>query len=65
MELDAVAMAGLAAYVFMQIDTGIPLYTTCATADEILRANENLRARGLNHRYVPADGSFTIPSLHR
>lgn len=58
-----VPMAGFAAYQLMQIDTGIPLYTTCATQHEILLANANLRNRGLASRFVLA-GTFSAPSLH-
>ncbi len=57
------SMAGLAAYELMQVETGIPLYTTCATEQEILKANTNLRNRGLSFRYVLA-GTFHMPSLH-
>ena len=58
-----ISMAGLAAYEFVQVDTGIPLYTTFATATEILKANDNLRSRGFTSRFFPA-GSFSSPSLH-
>lgn len=58
-----ISMAGFAAYQLMQVETGIPLYTTCATEQEILRANANLRDRGLTARFVPA-GTFHMPSLH-
>lgn len=57
------AMAGFAAYEFVQIDTGMPLYTTHATQAEILKANANLRNSGCNNRFVLA-GTFTSPSLH-
>lgn len=57
------AMDGFAAYQLMQIDTGVPLYTTHATQHEILEANANLRNRGLPNRFVPA-GTFHAPSLH-
>lgn len=57
------AMDGFAAYQLMQIDTGVPLYTTHATQQEILEANANLRNRGLPNRFVPA-GTFHAPSLH-
>jgi hypothetical protein len=57
------AMAGFAAYEFMQIDTGVALYTTFATQAEILKANANLRNRGCSNRFVPA-GTFSTPSLH-
>ncbi len=57
------SMAGFAAYELMQIDTGIALYTTFATATEILKANANLRQRGIPSRFIPA-GAYTMPSLH-
>jgi hypothetical protein len=57
------SMAAFAAYELMHIDTGIALYTTVATAAEILRAKANLRRYGVASRYVPA-GSFSAPSLH-
>ena len=57
------AMAGLAAYQLVQVDTGIPLYRTIATEAEILTANHNLRHRGVPSRFVP-DGTFHCPSLH-
>ena len=57
------AMAGFAAYEFMQIDTGVPLYTTFATQSEILKANANLRNSGCSNRFVLA-GTFSTPSLH-
>lgn len=56
-------MAGFAAFEFIQIDTGVALYTTFATQAEILKANANLRNRGCSNRYVPA-GTFSTPSLH-
>lgn len=56
-------MDGFAAYELMHVETGVALYQTCATAQEILRANANLRNRGLVHRFVRA-GSFTAPALH-
>lgn len=58
-----ISMAGLAAYELMQVETGVSLYTTCATEQEILKANTNLRNRGLSIRFVPA-GTFHMPSLH-
>ena len=58
-----IAMAGFAVYQLMQIDTGIPLYSTCATEDEILEANANLRNRGVSSRFV-LSGTFSAPSLH-
>lgn len=58
-----ISMAGFAAYQLIQIDTGMALYRTIATRDEILEANHNLRARGIASRFVPA-GSFYCPNLH-
>lgn len=58
-----ISMAGLSAYEFIQVDTGIALYTTFATATEILKANDNLRSHGFSNRFFPA-GSFSTPSLH-
>jgi hypothetical protein len=57
------AMAGFAAYEFMQIETGVALYSTFATQAEILKANANLRRRGCSSRFVPA-GTFSTSSLH-
>lgn len=58
-----VSMGGFAAYELMQIETGIALYTTYATTQEILKANTNLRDRGFSFRFVPA-GTFSTPNLH-
>jgi hypothetical protein len=58
-----ISMAGFAAFELMHIETGVPLYTTHATPQEILQANANLRNRGLPNRFVPA-GTFHAPSLH-
>lgn len=57
------SMGGFAAYELMHIETGVPLYRTCATEHEILEANANLKNRGLPNRFVQA-GTFTAPSLH-
>ena len=59
----AIPMTGFAAYELMHIETGTALYRTCATSDEILQANHNLKTRGLPNRFVPA-GTFHVPSLH-
>jgi hypothetical protein len=56
-------MPGFAAYQLIQVDTGVALYRTCATADEILHANDNLRRSGFAYRFYPA-GTFTMPTLH-
>jgi hypothetical protein len=58
-----ISMAGFAAYELVHCETGTSLYQTCATENEILQANANLRNRGNPNRFVPA-GSFTAPSLH-
>ena len=42
------------AYVLLHRDTGMVLYSTCATANEIHRANLGLRRAGVRHRYVAA-----------
>ena len=57
------ADAGFAVYELTQVDTGIALYTTFATFDEITQANANLRNRGVSSRFFPA-GTFVAPSLH-
>lgn len=57
------ALAGFAAYQLIQVDTGIALYRTIATQDEILTANHNLRHRGVPSRFVP-EGTFQMPNLH-
>ena len=41
-------------YVLLHRDTGMPLYSTCATEVEIQRANANLRRSGNRNRYVAA-----------
>jgi hypothetical protein len=57
------SMAAFAAYELMHIETGTALYSTCATEQEILQANANLRNRGIPSRFVPV-GTFSAPSLH-
>lgn len=42
------------AYVLLHRDTGVALYSTCATASEIHRANLGLGRAGVRHRYVAA-----------
>lgn len=44
---------GFALYHLVNLETGIPLYRTCATETEITQANSNLRMRGLASRFVP------------
>jgi hypothetical protein len=56
-------MPGFAAYQLIHVDTGVALYRTCATADEILHANDNLRRSGITYRFFPA-GTFSMPTLH-
>lgn len=58
-----VSLAGYAVYEMMQVTTGIPLYSTTATQEEILKANRNLKAQGLSYRFFPK-GTFSSPSLH-
>ena len=41
-------------YVLLHRDTGMALYSTCATEAEIQRANANLRRSGNRNRYVAA-----------
>lgn len=41
-------------YVLLHRDTGMPLYSTCATELEIQRANANLMRSGNRNRYVAA-----------
>ena len=55
--------SGFAAYTLLQLDTGMPLYTTTATQEEILNANHNLKNAGESVRFYRA-GSYTMPSLH-
>ena len=50
-------------YELVQVDTGVSLYSTCATPSEILSANANLRRAGNTCRFFPA-GTFQTPSLH-
>ena len=54
--------AVFAAYTLLQLDTGMPLYTTHATLEEIHNANANLKRAGEALRFYRA-GSFTQPSL--
>jgi hypothetical protein len=42
------------AYVLLHRDTGAVLYSTSATASEILEANQQLGECGVRHRYVAA-----------
>lgn len=54
--------AVVAAYTLLQLDTGIPLYTTHATLEEILNANANLKRAGEALRFY-REGSYTQPAL--
>lgn len=58
-----VSLAGYAVYEMMQVTTGIPLYCTYATQEEILNANRNLQAEGMSYRFY-LKGTFSTPSLH-
>lgn len=58
-----VSLAGYAVYEMMQVTTGVPLYCTCATQEEILQANRNLKAKGETYRFF-LKGTFSVPSLH-
>lgn len=55
--------AAYAAYELVCVDTGIALYSTYATRDEIIQANRNLRDRNVASRFYPT-GTFSMPSLH-
>lgn len=60
------SMGGRAAYSTYElvcVDTGISLYSTYATRDEIIQANRNLRDRNVASRFYPI-GTFSTPSLH-
>lgn len=54
-------MPGFAAscFVLCHSVTGVSLYTTCATSEEIHHANANLAAKGFPYRYVPAPAPGT------
>ena len=54
---------GFDAYTLTQIETGQCFYTTHATSEEILRANQNLKQLGECLRYY-REGTFSAPSLH-
>jgi hypothetical protein len=54
---------GFAAYELRHLETGAFLYRTTASAAEIVRANENLKKKGLPSRFFPV-GDFHVPSLH-
>lgn len=55
--------AAYAAYELVRVDTGVALYSTYATRDEIIQANRNLRDRNVASRFYPL-GTFTAPNLH-
>jgi hypothetical protein len=48
-------LSAFARYALLHSQTGMPLYTTTATEDEIASANANLRRRGLPHRFLPVE----------
>jgi hypothetical protein len=54
---------GLAAYELRHLQTGAFLYRTTATAEEVLRANDNLRQKDVPSRFY-LEGDFNIPALH-
>jgi hypothetical protein len=55
--------AAYAAYELVCVATGVPLYSTYATRDEIIQANRNLRNRNVPSRFYPR-GTFAMPNLH-
>jgi len=55
--------AAFALYDLCNPVTGMVLYRTYATTNEILNANARLRARGITNRYYPA-GTYNAPLLH-
>lgn len=59
----AYSMSGLSTYELIRVDTGVSLYSTVATHDEIIRANVNLRNRNVPSRFYPL-GTFRMPNLH-
>jgi hypothetical protein len=54
-------MEGFAAFALHHMITGSLLYTTYATYEEILAANQRLSDRGLPHRYLPTPANAEIP----
>lgn len=46
-------MAGFAVYQLLNVHTGMALYSTTATQDEIQMANQNLQMQGQPTRFVP------------
>lgn len=59
----AYSMSGLSTYELVRVDTGVALYSTVATHDEIIRANLNLRNRNVPSRFFLL-GTFRMPNLH-
>lgn len=57
------SMPNFAVYELIQVDTGIALYYTTATEEEIIEANSNLKARDLASRFFLL-GSYIMPNLH-
>ena len=47
----------------VQVETGTSLYSTTATQEEILDANNNLKQRAEGYRFYP-QGTFRSPRLH-
>lgn len=55
---------GFAAYQLLNVHTGVALYSTTATAQEIQQANQNLQHRGYNTRFVPIEPvNYSYPTL--
>jgi hypothetical protein len=53
-----------AVYAMHHLETGVILYQTTATEEEIQQANQNLKNCDQPYRFFPP-GDFSIPSLHR
>lgn len=56
-------MEGFAVYELRNVETGMFLYSTTASAEEIEQANLNLRQKDLPSRFFPV-GDFYIPLIH-
>lgn len=56
-------MPGYRQFELVNVETGMKLYSTCATFDEVTAANDNLRKRTLNYRFYLA-GTYHAPALH-
>ena len=59
MDMD-LAMSSFAVYVLLQ-PTGVPLYSTTASAEEITAANASLEAYGNSCRFVPKSSLMSTP----